>query len=340
LNSSALKFVGFLDTYYAYDFNRPQDLERSFTTQPARHNEANINLAYVGANYDNDKIRSNLILQYGTAVTKNTVDEPNVGATSGPDKNKLFQEAYIGKRLNENMWLDAGIYLGHIGMESWISKNNFTYTRSLMLDYVPYYSTGLRLTTKHSEKTQTQLHLMNGWQNVSENNQDKALGFQITHQLNDKITFAYNNFAGNEKRSSLDQSRLRTYNDFIFYFTFSEKWKFNYSVDIGTQGKSQGNGSDLWWATAGVLRYQFLPDQAIAFRAEYYNDRHQACVQTKSQYGFVVSGFSTNYDYEFEKNFLWRTEYRIFNSEDPIYPKKVGTSKTNSLLVSSFSFSF
>jgi hypothetical protein len=263
-----------------------------------------------------------------------------VGLTSGANNNKLFQEAYVGKRLNEKMWLDGGIYLGHIGMESWISKNNYTYTRSLMLDYVPYYSTGLRLTTKHSSKTQTQLHLMNGWQNVSENNQDKALGFQISHQLNEAITLVYNNFAGNEKRSSLSPSRLRTYNDFIFYLNLSEKWKFNYSFDVGTHGKSNLSGSDLWWATAGVLRYQFLPDQSVNFRAEHYNDRHQACVQTKSEYGFVVSGFSFNYDYDFEKNFLWRTEYRIWNSENPIYPKKLQASRTDSILVSSIAFSF
>lgn len=340
ITTSDLKFEGFLDTYYAYDFNRPADLERQYTTQPARHNEGNINLAHIATSLEQEKFRGRLALQYGTSVTKNYAGDPVLGSTSGPDKSRMLQEAYFGTRLNDKMWLDGGIYFGNIGMESWVSKYNFTYTRSLMLDYVPYYSTGVRLSTEHNSKTKSQVHLMNGWQNISENNQEKALGFQLSHEFSGKLTFVYNNFVGNEKRTPNDPSRLRTYNDFIFYFKFNEEWKINYAFDVGTQERSTRNGSDVWFVTAIVPRYQFKPDQGIALRLEYFNDKDQANVITSSANGFRVFGASLNYDKEIDKRVLWRTEIRTFQSQDKIYPRKDNFAKNDTFLVTSLALSF
>ena len=56
---------GFIDTYYAYDFNTPKLHERAYTTQPVRHNEFNVNLAYFGATIKREKTRGRLALQYG-----------------------------------------------------------------------------------------------------------------------------------------------------------------------------------------------------------------------------------------------------------------------------------
>src|SRR5674476_464664 len=76
-------YGGFIDTYYAYDLNNPKTHEREFTTQPARHNEFNINLAYVEAVLKKERTRGRLALQFGQSVTKNTTLEPRQGATSG-----------------------------------------------------------------------------------------------------------------------------------------------------------------------------------------------------------------------------------------------------------------
>ena len=48
-------FGAFVDGYFAWDVGRPPSFDRSFaggtpfTTQPARHNEFNVNLAFVGS---------------------------------------------------------------------------------------------------------------------------------------------------------------------------------------------------------------------------------------------------------------------------------------------------
>ena len=65
-----------VDDYYAYDITRPPTIDRSFfggalfTTQPARNDEFNVNLAYIEANISGNKIHGRFALQAGTSATR------------------------------------------------------------------------------------------------------------------------------------------------------------------------------------------------------------------------------------------------------------------------------
>src|SRR5450631_2349630 len=45
----AVTLGAFVDGYYAWDFDQPPAFDRAYTTQPARHAEFNVNLAFVEA---------------------------------------------------------------------------------------------------------------------------------------------------------------------------------------------------------------------------------------------------------------------------------------------------
>ena len=72
-----LSVGGFVDGYFAWDFGRPPSFDRSFaggttfTTQPARHNEFNVNLAFVELKLDAPHYRGRVALQTGTSVQSN-----------------------------------------------------------------------------------------------------------------------------------------------------------------------------------------------------------------------------------------------------------------------------
>lgn len=331
---------GFIDTYYAYDANNPKDHEREYTTQPTRHNEFNVNLAFLEAKLNQEKTRGRLALQFGHSVTKNTTGEPRKGATSGPQDAKVFQEAFVGKRIGPKTWIDMGIFLGNIGSESWISKDNWTYTRALFLDYVPYYSAGVRLEHTLDQTQSFQVQVLNGWQNMSENNQGKALGLQYKKAFSPSLNFTYNNFLGDEKVVS-DKSRFRSYHDFIFQWLKSDKWQYLFAYDIGHQSQQNSKGVDPWMATALTVRRVLDEIHSVATRFEYYNDYHEANITTGTPNGFEVLGASMNYDQKIDKNALWRTEIRGFYSKDKIYPQ--GSKYKNRLdgfLVTSLSLWF
>lgn len=335
-----VKIGGFIDTYYAYDFNNPKLHERSYTTQPVRHNEFNVNLAYIDATIKREKTRGRLALQYGQSVTKNTVNEPKQGQTSGPQDAKVFQEAYVGKKLGEKTWIDGGIFLGNIGAESWISKDNYTYSRALNLDYVPYYSAGVRLEHRLSEKESIQLQVLNGWQNMSEDNHGKAIGMQYKRVMSEKSTFTYNNFFGDEEQTH-PAPRFRAYHNLIFNHVASADWQFIYVFDIGHQSQKTNDGVDAWYATTFTARRVLTELDSVSFRAEWYNDRHQCNVATKTPNGFEVAGASVNYDRKLDEQALWRTELRGFSSHDKIYPRGTGhLNRLDGFLVTSLSMWF
>lgn len=324
---------GFLDTYYAYDFNNPKDRDRSYTTQPSRHNEFNINLAYIDVELKGSEKRGRLALQYGTSVDSNYVGEPNKNI-------QVIQEGYVGFKLAEKLWMDAGIFFSHIGHESFISKYNINYTRSMNADNVPYYQTGVRFEYKINERESFQLQILNGWQRINENNSGKAWGTQYKKTLNDSSTFTYNTFFGDELQTSA-KSRFRTYHNFMLEFKFSERLLAQYSLDVGTQAQKNENGIDTWYATSLMLGQKLNGKSRLGCRLEYYLDKDQANVITNTLHGFQVFSASTNFDRDIARETVWRTELRAFSSRDKIFQgSNEQLKKLNSLLVTSISTSF
>lgn len=331
--ASPVRFGGFVDTYYAYDFNNPSDHERQYTTQPSRSNEFNVNLAHLEAVVQDENTRGRFALQYGSSVTKNYSSEPNQDV-------KFIQEAYVGKRIGDRTWVDAGIFLGNIGAESWISKDNWTYSRALSLDYVPYYSSGVRFEHKFDDKQSLQLQILNGWQNIAETNSGKAIGMQYKNILSETLVFTYNNFFGDEKIVS-SKSRFRSYHNFILQWLKNDRWQYIATFDIGHQSQQQNNGTDFWGAAAVTIRRVLNETQSLAFRGEHYSDPHQANIVTGTPNGFQVSSASLNFDQKLDQNSLWRTEIRGFYSEDKIYPQRTNSkNRFDGFLATSLSMWF
>lgn len=325
-----LKLGAYLDTYYAYDSQRPRNNERSFTTQPQRHNEPSLNLGFVDATLQGDRVRGRLALQVGNSVEKNTknyVDEDNWA--------RYIQESYLGLKLGEKTWLDAWIFLSHLGLESWVSRDNYTYTRSLNSDYVPYYSAGIRLEHLLNQKESFQLQVINGWQNMNENNDAKALGMQYKNILSEKLTFTYNNFLGDE-RVTTSSSRFRGYHNFILKYDVTDLWQTLSAFDLGHQSQESAEGIDLWIASTFTLRRILNQNESLSLRAEYYLDPHGANVSTGTPHGFEVVSSSMNYDRKLDEKILWRSELRGFYSKDEIYPESDGQkNRWNGLFVTS-----
>lgn len=324
-------FGAFLDTYYAYDFNRPE-VKRMYTTQAVRHDQPAVNLAHVEMKIQTENLRSRLAMQAGDSVERNAVLEPG--------NEKYFQEAYLGTKVGEKTWIDAGIFLGNIGAESWISKDNWTYTRALNLDYVPYYSAGIRLEHKLDQKQSVQVQVLNGWQNITDNNHAKAIGMQYKNQIDETLVFTYNNFFGDEEVVSTSP-RFRSYHNFILQMTASEEWQYLYAFDVGEQAQQTNDGVDFWYATTLTARRLLNSRQSLAFRAEYYSDRHQANVVTGTPNGFQVVGGSLNFDQSLATKVLWRSEIRGLYSKDEIYPEGAeGKNRMDGFVVTSLAMWF
>ena len=331
-------FGGFVDGYYAYDFNRPPSIDRSYTTQPARHNEFNINLADVEAKVDGARVHGRLALQAGTSVQSNYAGEPTVGSVSGSSLSRHIQEAFAGYRVADKLWIDGGIFFSHIGNETWISRDNWTYSRSFVADYTPYYETGVRAVWQATPKFTVTGVVVNGWQNISETNSDKAVGLRLDYALSPTVTVSYDNFFGNEQPDTA-RSRLRILNEALLKAQVTDAFGVELTADYGLQRRAIGAGNDAFYIGAVVGRYALNPKVALNGRVEYFSDRNSVLTTVPvGANGFQSGGASLGVDVTPQSRLLWRTELRGFTARDHVFPDRSSSdafSKNDGFVVTS-----
>ena len=330
-DSLQVAWSGFVDAYYAWDSGHPSAFDRPYTTQAARSNEFNINLAHVGVSLVGPRVRGRVALQAGTSVQANYAGEPTTGSLSGPSLSRHIQEATAGARLADGLWLDGGIYFSYIGLEGWISRDNPTYTRSLVAEFSPYYLSGARLTWQPAHRPFTmQLHVMNGWQNIAENNGSKSVGLRVDWQASTALTVTYANFIGNEQPDTAPR-QTRVFNQVMARLALANGALVQGQVDVGHQASKD------WYGFTMVGRLPVSSSAALVARIERYSDPDQVIVATGTPNGFSANGASIGCDIKYAGGLVWRTELRGLRTSAPLFPQgsAPNASRTNLLVVSS-----
>jgi hypothetical protein len=334
-------FGGFVDTYYAWDFDRPAKFDRAYTTQPARHAEFNVNLAYIEAKLSGPRYRGRLALQFGTSVQANYAGEPRIGGISGPNLSQFLQEATVGYQLSPTIWLDAGVFFAHTGYEGWISRDNLSYTRSLVADFSPYYESGAKLTWSATPKLTAAFVVINGWQDISNYNTPPAGGVRFDYAASSKLTLTYDNFIGNAAPDS-EQARIRLYHD-VFAQYNTGRWQLAAAYALGTEGhRTASGGTASWWGMTSFAKYHATSTVAVVGRVEEYSDPNQIIIITGSPASFQTVGASIGVDVNMKVPVLWRTELRGFHSKSPVWPLHAAgqRGRNDAFLASSLALTF
>lgn len=262
LTTGPLTWSLLVDTYYGYDFNRPADHTVYPTTIAPRHNELNMNHAFIGAEVTGlENVVGKLVLQTGNYVDTLYGADPTLsrGAYTSHLNIHNIQQGYAGYKFPFATWT-AGIFPAYIGLESYISQENWNYTHSLLSDFTPFYLVGTALQRDLREDLSGQLWLVNGWQSVSKYGEGLGLGWQLNYHPTDRLVAVHNFLAGNFDR---DQGRTRAYTD------NSVQWQ--YARPSWARRLSLAAVADLGYETAGTtpaLPATFLGGLALYHRAE------------------------------------------------------------------------
>jgi hypothetical protein len=329
-----VRWGGFVDTYVAYDANRPPERDRQFTTQPARHAEFNVNLAQVHATISGGRLRGRLALQAGTSVQSNYAGEPTEGVVSGPAVSRALQEAWVGIELTPAVTLDAGIFFSNVGLEGWESDANPTYTRSLVADFSPYYSSGVRLQWKASDRLTARVDVINGWQNISETNSDKAVGTRLDMSTT-RLHASWYTFAGTERDAG---SRLFT--GVSGSTTLGERVRLFGQVDVGSEPRGDGEGRAQWHGGMAVAQFLLSRATTLVGRVERYSDPEQIILVTGLADGFRGNGASLGLDRRLASGVLWRSEVRSLRTDAAVFNAADGQRRHNVVAVTSLAVRF
>jgi hypothetical protein len=312
-----LKIGGYIDSYFGYNFSKPKDGNNPYFVSMNRNNEANINLAYIDLVYTDDRIRARFVPGFGTYMNANYAAES--GAL------KYIVEGSIGIKVfaNKNIWIDAGVLGSPYTNESAISRDHLMYTRSFAPEYVPYYLSGIKASIPLSKKVNAYLYLLNGWQQIQDQNNGKSIGTQIEYRPNDKNLFNWNTYIGDERSSFAPNNRMRYFTDVFWIYNPNGKFSITSCAYIGVQeilDSDKKKDNKIWWQANMIGRVKLGAKSSLSARIEYFSDPNNIQITPITTLGGFQS-YSTGlcYNLKITENILFRLEGRQFFSDRKMY---------------------
>lgn len=318
---------GYIDTYFGYQFNEPSFNTVGYFVSSNRHNEFNVNLAYIDLRYRSQTLRARFVPGAGTYMNSNYAQEPGVL--------KNIVEANVGFVLwqKKNIWLDVGVLGSPYTNESAISKDHLMYTRSFAPENVPYYLSGIKASIPLSEKFNLYLYVLNGWQVITDNNSGKSIGTQLEIRPTKNLLLNWNTFVGDERSETRREFRQRYFSDFFLIAKLGEKMDITSCVYAGIQ-KRQGLSDGVWWQANVIGRYNFTSTISLSGRVEYFHDPDNIFQQNMVAYGkFNVGSGGLCLNYKPSIQSLLRLDVRQFFSANDSFLGSNGYTKGNLWLV-------
>lgn len=306
---------GYIDTYLAYNFNKPAGKDQPYFVSMARDREVNINLAYIDLKYTAPRMRARLIPGFGTYINSNYAGEKG--------SLKHIVEGNVGIKLSKTkeIWVDAGVISSPYTNENAISREHLAYTRSFAPEYVPYYLAGAKLTLPVSSKVTAYFYLLNGWQQIQDTNDKMSVGTQVEYRPNNNLLINWGTYIGDE-RSAADSTVGKRYFSDLYFVFHKDRVSLTGCFYLGSQQQSE-NHRATWWTANLIGRYNLTQKLSVSGRVERFSDTR--AVQIVPITG--VSGFKTNsatlgLNFKPADNLLLRIEGRTFLADKLVFVHK------------------
>jgi hypothetical protein len=262
-----------------------------------------------------------IALGYGQAI--NAVNGSDPGGLSF---DQYLKEAYFSylAPVGKGLQVDAGKFVTPHGEEVIETKDNFNYSRGLLFSYaIPYFHFGLRAKYAFNDKYSLSGFLVNGWNNVVENNSGKTYGLSLGWTPNKKVSFIQNYMAGPEQPNNNDNWRQLW--DTVVTYSPTAKLTLAGNFDYG-RGDRISTAPDpvFWTGFAGYAKYAFNDKYTLAGRYEYYDD-HNGFTTGVAQH---LNEGTLTLQRMIATHIMTRFEFRHDASNQPVFLKGSGSAVT------------
>lgn len=302
-----LEIGAYLSSYYAYYTEDNSSTYVKHPTMAARNNEFGLNMVMISLGYKSKNIRSNVTLHYG-----------DIAESTWPSKFNMVQEANAGIELVKNLWLDAGIFRSHIGLESTQPRENITSSMTLANVYEPYFFSGAKLTYVLNSKLSLQLNSFNSFNSIIETNKNKLIGSSIVFAPNSNLSITYNFITGDDTADSIKLKHQRFYHN--FYATYQKnKTSIGAEFNYGIQNYSKqinANTVSTAYMNSSLLIFKHQTFKKVGFygRGEWFSDEDEI-LSTGTNMGKFTWGITAGVEYKPLTNIALSIESRQLNSE-------------------------
>ncbi|HEY7791178.1 MAG TPA: outer membrane beta-barrel protein [Vicinamibacterales bacterium] len=301
-------FGATLETFYEYDGNRPPDRVLPLRAYDTRANTFGIQQAAIVLELpadvaDGRRFGARLDLQFGMAtdtVQGSPANEPRPAAYRN-----LWQAygTYIFPLRPRGLQVDVGKYASTLGYETNYAKDDQTFSRALLFDFLPFYNTGVRVTFPVNAHLSLVYMLSNGIQETEDFNNFKSSQFAAVLKPTGAITWVLNGYIGQEQR---DNGRPGEPDGFfkVFdtYATIVPRPNLTLAIDVnhtsnqviegGARTSLDGAAAYVRYqaahATAAGLRYEHLADSGLFTGVRQTVQEATATLERRLSDGFLV----------------------------------------------------
>ncbi len=309
-----IDFSGLVDGYYSLGFNHPASRTNQLRNFDVQANRLSLNMARMTLEHAPDPIGFRMDLGFGR-----TFDIVHSGEKDLAVMRNIEQVFVSVKPKNaKGFQADFGKFVTSAGAEVIGTNSNWNYSRSLLFAWaIPYYHFGLRTSMPLHKYITAGAQLVNGWNNVQDNNSGKTVG--LTGALTtSKVTWSHTYYLGPEKPGT-NRGYRRLY-DTTLLLTPRPKVSFYLNVDYGAE-RRVARGSDTWKGIAGAAR--FAPNQwfALSPRLEWFSDTDGFATGTPQS----LKEFTLTAEFKIREGILMRPEYRRDWSDRPFFDRGAST---------------
>lgn len=199
--------VAYLDAYFNYNLANPVDHTHTASATIGRHKEFTLNLASIGIESYYKRVIGRIWLQTGQmgSIIQDLDGTVQRGRNTSIGNLKHIREAAAGYQFNKWYGLNAevGIFMSYIGLESYLTGENWSYQRSMVCDFTPFYFSGVRIQAFPTRNFKTELWLLNGWQSYNSWNNALGLGSSSYYRPTEDWQLVANFYLGKDSRSNV-----------------------------------------------------------------------------------------------------------------------------------------
>jgi Putative beta-barrel porin-2, OmpL-like. bbp2 len=312
----SIDIYGFVDGYYLWNFNKVDPVLRNFDVN---HNTFSLNYVELAiAKTATEQSRAGFRVDFGAG---DTADMVNAFEPGGSDYLKHVQQAYVSflAPVGKGLTVDFGKFVTPAGAEVIETKDNWNYSRGILFAWaIPYYHMGARVGYAVNDKVSLTGYLMNGWNNVKENNDDKTGAISVTVKPNAKLTWIGNYIVGKEQAEDADGGTRQLF-DTVATYAATDKVSVLGNFDYG---RDKSSGADVdWYGVAVGLKYQANDKWSVSPRYEIFKDDDGFSTGTAQ----TLQEFTLTGEYKIPAGLIARVEFRTDFSDEEFFPKDSGS---------------
>jgi hypothetical protein len=265
-----VQFHGFLDAYYAYNFNEPSNNVTALRAYDARHNQFALGNAVLTGSFRVGRVSGHLGLQFGpfSDVFLASTRALGLGFLGGLfQEGSLSWEAPVGRGLR----VDAGLFAIPFGPEEIAAYRNWNYSHSLLFAYAPYQQVGARAVYTVAPRARLALGVYNGWNQVTrDNNRYKSVSAEFTWH-GERVFFDVEYYLGVERERDAPEGPYARHT-LDSYVSWEASPAVSVMAHMNTGFEPNRVGTQGWFGLALYARFRLRPWLFFATRLEAFTE--------------------------------------------------------------------